>query len=371
MINTPNMSLIQPTIGIDSGLTWEQSLNSNSTILDSHNHSSGSGVQINPTGIDVNADLPFNGNNVTLLRTVRFQQQSAISGAPDLNCLYVQTDGNLYFNDGAGDASVQLTKAGSVNATSSGITAGTASASFVSSILVVTSSTGIGAAIDAGTYILRYSGSYPSPYGNYIALEAPSSLATGYSIQFPAALPAANNSLVTENTTGQLSYTNIDNSTLSISGGVMSAVPSAIVGGLSGITGSQLANNTVGKQQLAAGSVASVNYSGSTSNSSFTTVATTSAITTYGGPVLIMLTSETMTATGGSPNEFTVQILRNGTTATSFNSLGLVVNGPQQPMNICTIDQPAAGSNYWVLQIKAQNGSTVTSSFVSLVAYEL
>lgn len=48
MANTPFMDLQQPTVGGDSG-TWAPKLNSNNTVIDTHDHSTGKGVQI-PTG---------------------------------------------------------------------------------------------------------------------------------------------------------------------------------------------------------------------------------------------------------------------------------------------------------------------------------
>ena len=40
---TPQMNLIQSTVNVDSGLTWELNLNASLSIIDGHNHTPGSG----------------------------------------------------------------------------------------------------------------------------------------------------------------------------------------------------------------------------------------------------------------------------------------------------------------------------------------
>lgn len=187
-IKTPNMGLILPVIGTDSGLVWEQDVNANSSTLDQHNHSPGNGAPISSSGISVTSDFPFNGNNLTLVGSVGFSPQ--VSPLTGTTLLYV-SGADLYYNDLSG-AQIQITAGHSLNAVSSGISSGSAAASFVSSILTVVQSPGVAAAIDAATYILRYNGSYPSPSGNFIALEAPSSLSGGYAFTFPANTPASN-----------------------------------------------------------------------------------------------------------------------------------------------------------------------------------
>src|ERR1035437_5631215 len=128
-VNTPQMNLIQPTIGVDSGLRWEQSTNSNSGTIDGHDHSPGHGVAVPPSGMTINSALTFQSQLATNLKATAFTQQASLA---TLNALFVGTDGNLYFNDGAGDSSIQMTASGSVNVTSSSISSGNASAGFVS-----------------------------------------------------------------------------------------------------------------------------------------------------------------------------------------------------------------------------------------------
>lgn len=126
------MSLPIPVVGEDPGPDWAENYNSCLTIIDGHTHTSGSGAPITPDAIDINADVPFNDNNATTLRTSRYTSQAApLALADDLACVYVVA-GELYYNDLDGNQ-VKLTEAGSpagATGTITGLPSGTASASF-------------------------------------------------------------------------------------------------------------------------------------------------------------------------------------------------------------------------------------------------
>lgn len=196
---TPNMSLTEPGIGNTLSPTWAQNLNTNFLTIDQHNHAPGSGVQITPAGININQDLPFLDNNAVGLRSSRYQSQaSPLSLGTDLNCTYV-SGVDLYYNDGSGNQ-IRLTALGGIAGTPGSISnlVSPASASYVTadSTFVWQSSSGVAANMDAATYILRYpSTGYPTPTGTFIALQAPSTLATGYAMTFPVSLPSGNSFL--------------------------------------------------------------------------------------------------------------------------------------------------------------------------------
>jgi microcystin-dependent protein len=177
-IITPNMSLPLPGVGITSGPQYASDVNNCLTILDSHNHSSGSGVQITPSGLNINAPLTFNSNPITGVSSATFTQQTSLS---TLNTLFVGADGNLYFNDGAGDPAIKITSGGAVNATSSGISSGTATASFSAGVLIVDAATNTPANIQAGSILLgnNVTGS------SYLTLSPPSSMPGNYTITLP------------------------------------------------------------------------------------------------------------------------------------------------------------------------------------------
>lgn len=219
---SPNMSLLIPNVGVDPGPDWANNLNASLSIIDGHSHTPGSGVQITPSALDINSDLTMQKNNLTVVRTVRFDPQvSAIAAlSPDIGCLY-EAGVDLYYNDGSGNQ-IRITQGGAVagaSGTITGLPSGTASAAYVSGsgTFVFQQATSTAANFDIGTIVLRYPGSYPSPAGNFIMLEAPATLASGYAIKFPATTPGIANALYTMNTSGVLSYTNVDSSSLIIS----------------------------------------------------------------------------------------------------------------------------------------------------------
>ncbi len=224
---SPNMSLTIPVTGQEPGPDWANDINNSLSVIDAHNHAPGSGVQINPDGININADLTFGSNNATALRSVRYTiNPSPLAGVSDLSCGYsAGVNGDLYWNDGLGNQ-IRITQGGSVagsSGTITGLPSGTASAAYVSGsgTFVFQQSTSTGANLDVASIAIRYPGSYPTPAGNYIQLQAPSSLATGYSITLPATAPGTSGAFLTESTAGVVSYTNIDNSSLAISSNIL------------------------------------------------------------------------------------------------------------------------------------------------------
>lgn len=233
---TPNMNLNGISIGQDSGLTIEQNTNINTGILDSHSHVPGSGIPIQPNGLNINSDLTIQNNNLTNINSTLFTSLSSpLMAAQYINCLYV-VNGNLYFNDGLGDAAIQLTAGGAVNASSSGISRTisgvTATASFDGSAnLVVYSNTAstIPANIFAQSILLGNS----SGSTDYVTVQAPASTPT-YSLTLPL-VPISTSFL-----------------TVDTSGNIVGSIPTA-----AGITGGNIAAGTITGTNLAANSVTS------------------------------------------------------------------------------------------------------------------
>lgn len=116
---TPQMSLTKPEPSVTPGPEWAQTLNAAIDAIDSHDHSPGKGKRIGTAGLNIDADLEFNGHDATELRSVRLNEQGAIlADSLDKSCLYSK-DGNLYWNN-AGGASVQVTAGTAVNNSVSG-----------------------------------------------------------------------------------------------------------------------------------------------------------------------------------------------------------------------------------------------------------
>ena len=111
---TTNMSLVLPDVSITIGATWASLLNASLILLDAHDHTTGKGSKITPSGINISSDLTFASNNATNLRTIRMYNNSAFTtGVNDRGCLYVLNN-ELYFIDGVGNA-IQVTSGGLLN----------------------------------------------------------------------------------------------------------------------------------------------------------------------------------------------------------------------------------------------------------------
>src|SRR5438445_1916071 len=193
MATTPNMGLVLPTPGVTNDFTGEQQEITAFSTIDGHDHSPGFGVLIPSAGIRINADLPFNPTgtayNATGLRSTRFvTQASTLVGLSDLNCLYF-SGGNLYANNGSGQA-VQITSGAALSASSIGGISGLAapaSVAYSGGTYFFTSNTNKAAGIDVGPVAIRDTG--VSAFG--ITLQSPVGLAAPYGWTLPTALPAS------------------------------------------------------------------------------------------------------------------------------------------------------------------------------------
>lgn len=290
---TPNMGLILPVPGQDPGPDWANNQYASGFIIDEHNHSNGQGVQINPSGLNINSDLPINSNNLTLVNSVEFNNLSAplAGSAPFLTTIYV-ANGELYYNDASGNQ-VKITDSGSVNATSSGISSGTATASFSGGVLVVDANVNTPANIQGASILIGNN----VANSNYATLQAPSSLGANYSLTLPPT-----------NTSGGSAFLIYDASN-------NMGVGPALAGG---ITGSNIANQTITQGLLAprpSGSTVSAGgFAVSSSCGSF--------ITSFGsGTTPITNFSVTITTTG-RPVKVGFQYDNNGSSPAQMGSSG-------------------------------------------------
>lgn len=197
---SPNMGLVVPAVGVDPGPDWANNINADLGVLDQHNHASGQGVQINPSGLDINSDLSVQGNNLTAVNAVQLENLSSpITGAaPYLTSIY-SANGDMYFNDAAGNQ-VRVTAGGAVNATSSGISSGTATASFVGGALVVDANVNTPANVQGASFLFGNN----TPGSNFITLQPPNSLASNYSITLPPQNTTGSTVVLTMDTSGNI-----------------------------------------------------------------------------------------------------------------------------------------------------------------------
>ena len=190
------MSMPVPTVSEAPGPGWATNLDACLSIIDSHTHTSGQGVPITPEAIDINDDLPMNGNNLTTARSVRFSPQSGtISNPTDLGCLY-ENGVDLYYVDGAGNQ-VRITQGGSVTGatgTITGLPSGTASASFAAGTFTFQSATNTPATMNIGPIVLGQA----VASGKNVTVTANGSQAANYNLVLPLALPSVQSGIVSD-----------------------------------------------------------------------------------------------------------------------------------------------------------------------------
>lgn len=201
-ITSTSMSLPVPVVGVEPGPQYATDVNNCLNIIDGHNHTPGYGVQVPPAGLNINADLPINNNNLTSIRSVRFQSQSAaLALSTDIGCLY-EVVNDLFYNDGNG-ISIRITQSGGLAGTPGSISNLTppASASYVagSSTFVFQSNTNTPANIDGASFVLRNL----TANSKGLTLSPPNAMGADYTLVLPS-LPATN-SVVTLDTSGNMS----------------------------------------------------------------------------------------------------------------------------------------------------------------------
>lgn len=368
--NSPLMGLPISTIGVDSGLQWEQNLNAALSRIDQHDHSSGNGNQVIPSGLNINTALSFQSQDATDLRTSRYTVQTTpvTSSAPDQGCVYVSTVGGnneLFYND-SGGAQVQLTSAGNVNATSSSLTSGTASASFISSVLVVNSATNTPANIQGRSILLgnNVAGS------NFLTLSPPGAMPSSFGLVLPA-IPAAN-AFVTLDTSGNFGTT-------SQSGGL---VASNIASGTlthtqlsssAGILGTQIASGTLKQGNmaiLAPHSSSAVSFS---TASLFPTYANVTnavvSLTTTGGAVMLIFQGGFLN--DGSGGVY-IRVVRSPGSTVITNHDDLTYLGPCGALNCVDTGVVGSPATYsYQVQMCTPSGGTVSITLDSFIAIEL
>ena len=344
--DTPNMELPLPTVGQESGPQYAFDINAALTLVDSHDHTPGKGVQITPAGMNINTALNFQDNFATNMGGITFLAQSS---APADGTIYM-SGVDLYYIDGNGN-NVRMTQSGGVAGTPGSIAGLTspASATYVSAskTFVWQSNAGIAANLDAASLVMRNI----SPNSTYaLTLQPPAALGSNYSLTLPT-IPS-NTSFVTIDT----------------SGNITGSVPTA-----NGITRSNLA--AVG--QIISSSSGSFSHGGNTSEVNVTNLSVT--LHTTGRPVIILITGA-----GSAPASIAMQGTGSGQFAVLNirNSGGLIFStqflaNPSGaatffPATIMQMDTPTAGTQEYVVSVQNNNtNSTIAVTDCQLVAYEL
>lgn len=365
MANTtisPNMNLPVPNPGTDPGPDWANNLSAcfgpNGGGIDGHNHTAGNGVAIPPAGININSDFPFNANNATLLRSVRFSAQSTpISGVTDLGCVYV-SGVDLYYNDVSGNQ-VRITQGGGVAGSPGSISglASPASASYVSAdqTFVWQSDANTPANMDGGSVLLRNI----SASSKALTLNPPAAMASNFSLTLPS-IP------------GATSFTTLDASGNFGNGPAVTAgLTTTNLSATAGILRTQMA--AVG-QQISA----EVNFSTS-SASPVTVTSLTVSLTTHGRPIVLGFTGVAggsylrVNGNSGNPN---ATIVINDGSADIYNFLlecGVGAGGIMAipPSSVLLFYVPAAGAYVYTVKAQTTGAESIEFTGVKMFAYEL
>lgn len=114
---TSNMQLVLADVSVTTGPQWAQILNTALGRVDLHDHSSGNGVQITPTGININAALDFNSYDLLDALSVSLSSQAFATTTKTGSLQRIGT--NLWWVNSSGVA-VQITSGSSVVSTGSG-----------------------------------------------------------------------------------------------------------------------------------------------------------------------------------------------------------------------------------------------------------
>lgn len=379
---TPNMGLTVPATGTEQGPDYALEINADLSTLDQHNHTTGNGVPIPSSGLNINADLPMGSNNLTLARSIRFAPQgSPLALGTDLGCIY-ESGVDLYYNDGNGNQ-IRITAAGSVAGATGSITGlvSPASASYSPGSATFTwqSNSNVAANMDFRSAILRNS----TVSSNGITLSAPSSLPGNYTLTLPSTLPAGQRFATIDNSGNVAASWNVDNTTIEVSSNLVQIKDG-------GVTNAKLANDSVATANIQDFAVtnaklAAINMQTSASSGSFTTTSSTpvavtnlsTVITTVGRPVQMILNSASV-AFAGSPEG----VIRTGTgiaylifyrDTTPICSISFT-NGSNSNISgsaYSFIDSPTAGNYGYSVKVCNLSSQTTTVDNCLLVTREL
>lgn len=355
---SPNMNLPIPTVGVDPGPDWADNLNSSLSVIDQHDHTSGNGVQITPSGISINADFSQQNNNLTMIKSARFFPQSAVlAGGSDLGCLY-EVDDDLYYNDGIGNQ-IRITQSGAVAGTPGSIAnlVSPASASYVSadSTFVWESDSNTPANMDAASYILRNL----TANSKGLTLAPPNAMGSDYSITLPA-LPVSTQALnmTTSGTIGTITYDAIGQGMTATGANAIRSVTTRTTGTTVGVGG-------VGKS-ASSGSIVT-NVPGDLTNLSI-------VITTSGRPIQLLCqgaNSGSIQGTLQSTSQADLNFTRDGVILGRFrldSSAGIIPCGCIQTVDTGVIG--AAGTYTYKLNVSSIVGNLLVENII-IIAYEL
>lgn len=238
MATTSNMGLTLPDVSVTPGPTWASQINNDLTLLDEHNHTSGSGVQVPVAGIDFNDDLPLGG--LYGVDDAKFLTLSASSSGATPTASLFRESGNLYYKNASGVA-VRITNGASVDAPAgSGFTGliAPAAAEYGGGVFELWQDNTLGAEV-AGFLSCGPIALQRAVAGAPVLTLTPSaSMVSGYTLTLPPSPGLALQSLFSTNPSGVMSMVAPDNATIEIASNVLKIYPL-------GVDTAQLADSSV------------------------------------------------------------------------------------------------------------------------------
>jgi len=212
-MTTTNMDLDLPVVGSTPGPTYATKLKEALETVDEHDHSSGKGVKIPASGLNIQTDLELNGNQLTETEAVEFTSQSAtLSG----NEKIYSVEGELYFNNDAGTP-VKITSGSGLNLASTGTIGGDyggvgvnadVSYSDLSKVFSFTRESGVGAEVTCSDLNLQYPATGTAP----VTIKPPNITSGSYDITLPPA-QADTDDVIAFTSAGVASFRSIDGTT--------------------------------------------------------------------------------------------------------------------------------------------------------------
>lgn len=203
---TANMNMTLPTVG-GSTDTWGTTLNTAlEDVIDVHDHTSGKGVRVPSSGLNINADLTFAGNSATNLEAVAFAGVASYSTGMSL---WVDSDDNELYWRTSGGTDVQITNGAALDSSTLGGITGDYSTTDADveyddgnkqyKFMQDDAPSEIWAKMKCGDIHLGEDAAVTT----FVRLQSPSSLSASYDWIYPAALPAAE-ALVSVDASGNL-----------------------------------------------------------------------------------------------------------------------------------------------------------------------
>lgn len=351
-VTTASMFLTIPTVGTTVGPDYALNVNADLSLIDSHDHSLGRGVQIQPSGININTDFSMNSNDLTNVGGITF---TALGSNPTtIQHLYVSPGvetpltEDLWFNDGNGNQ-VQITNNGLVNATIASLPGQSYAAGTFFWKQGAGSTTP--ANFDIGSITIRPNVA-ATTFG--VRLTPPAGITSQYDIALPL-LPASQSIMTIDNSgtittpdvwpitnssiaVGTITGNRLVNQTITAAQIANDTITTTQISPTAGITGGQIATGTITQNNLEvktvapyalAGMVAQSAASGTFSNATTTYTQDTSAQTvtiTVASPAVMAVASTTGYFIGMPVKFTTTGALPTGLTAGTYYFVSNVIN---------------------------------------------